>query len=123
MTHIKIRIELALFEWMNWYQDKVPEWCTRDELCAENFNIDMEYESLMTREDLQHSTKETAEQFYRRNHSVVEHFLKCNGKRIPPLTLSFVVFHEYRNHHFRIRKCADGRPRLYTRFVQSFVNW
>ncbi|XP_037030338.1 protein UBASH3A homolog isoform X1 [Bradysia coprophila] len=78
MTHIKIRIEFALFEWMAWYQDKVPEWCTKDELFADNFNIDMDYESFMTKEDLQHSTKETAEQFYRRNHSAVEHFLQHN---------------------------------------------
>lgn len=84
MTHIKIRIEYALFEWMAWYQDNVPEWCTKDELFADNFNIDMEYESLMTREELQHSTKETAEQFYRRNHTAVEHFLKHNGKRSTP---------------------------------------
>lgn len=24
MTHVKIRVEFALFEWMTWYQDNMP---------------------------------------------------------------------------------------------------
>ncbi|KAJ6637224.1 Protein UBASH3A like [Pseudolycoriella hygida] len=78
MTHIKIRVEFALFEWMTWYQDHTPDWCTKEELSADNFNIDMEYESSITKEELQNLTKETSEQFYSRNHSVVQNFLNTH---------------------------------------------
>lgn len=78
MSHVKIRVEFALFEWMLFYRDNKPEWCTKEELYADNFNIDMEYESMMTKEELLSLTNENCEEFYRRNHSVVEEFLKTH---------------------------------------------
>ncbi|XP_037040512.1 protein UBASH3A homolog isoform X2 [Bradysia coprophila] len=79
MTHVKIRIEFALFEWMLFYRDNKPEWCTKDELYADNFNIDMEYEPMMSKKELLDLTNENCEEFYRRNHSVVEQFLKSHA--------------------------------------------
>lgn len=80
MGHIKIRVEFALFEWMLFYRDNKPEFCTKDELYADNFNIDMEYESMMTKKELLSLTNENCDEFYRRNHSVVEEFLKTHGR-------------------------------------------
>lgn len=80
LTHIKIRIEFALFEWMLFYRDNKPEWCTKEELYADKFNIDMEYESMMTKDELLKSKNENCEEFYYRNHSVVENFLRTHGK-------------------------------------------
>lgn len=37
---------------------------------------------MITKEELQNSTKENAEQFYKRNHTVVENCLKTHGKLI-----------------------------------------
>jgi len=79
MTHVKIRVDFGLFEWMTWYQDNMPDWMTKEELYADNFNIDMEYVPVTTKDELQESTKENAEQFYKRNHMVVENMLKTHA--------------------------------------------
>lgn len=39
----------------------------------------MEYEPIMSKEELQSLGKENADEFYQRNHSVVDHFLKTHG--------------------------------------------
>ena len=75
----KIRIEYGLFEWMVWYPDDFPEWCTKEELSAADYNIDMEYESMMSIDELRACTTETCEQFYNRNHTVIENALNANG--------------------------------------------
>lgn len=76
---IKIRIEYGLFEWMIWYPDELPEWLTKDELTAANYNIDMDYVSMYTREQLKAANTENSHEFYKRNSSVVEQVLKTNG--------------------------------------------
>lgn len=76
---IKIRIEFGLFEWMIWYPDEMPEWLTKDELIAAKYNIDMEYVSMYTRDQLKAANTESSHEFYKRNFSVVEQVLKTNG--------------------------------------------
>lgn len=76
---IKIRIEYGLFEWLIWYPEELPEWLTKDELTAANYNIDMDYVSMYTREQLKAATTENSHEFYKRNSSVVEQILKTNG--------------------------------------------
>lgn len=79
---IKIRIEYGLFEWLIWYPDELPEWLTKDELTAANYNIDMDYVSMYSREQLKAANTENSHEFYKRNSSVVEQLLKTNGMHI-----------------------------------------
>lgn len=79
---MNIRIDPGLFEWMAWYPDEMPEWCTGQELIAANYNIDLNYVPTMTAKDLQASVKESCEEFYHRNQLVVENILNDNRKLI-----------------------------------------
>lgn len=75
----KIRIEYGIFEWMIWYPEECPDWCTKEELSAANYNIDMDYVSHYTKDQLKAATKENCEDFYHRNHLTMEHILKTHG--------------------------------------------
>lgn len=75
-----IRIEPGLFEWMAWYPDDMPEWCTAKELKDANYNIDSSYVPILTSEQLQADAKELCEEFYHRNHLVVETILGQHRK-------------------------------------------
>lgn len=77
---VKIRIEYGLFEWMIWYPEEMPDWCTKEELSAAGYNIDMDYATVVERDQLKAAKKETCQEFYQRNHNAVEQILKdhCN---------------------------------------------
>uniref|UniRef100_A0A1Q3FNG0 Ecdysteroid-phosphate phosphatase n=1 Tax=Culex tarsalis TaxID=7177 RepID=A0A1Q3FNG0_CULTA len=71
-----INVEPGLFEWMAWYQDGLPEWMSKEELTAAEYNIAMEYEPLSKAEDLKGQQQEGLEEFYQRNSDVTEHLIK-----------------------------------------------
>lgn len=68
----KIRIDYGLFEWLIWYPNDLPEWCTTAELITAGYNIDCNYQSSMTIEQLIESRDEDCSEFYLRNHYAVE---------------------------------------------------
>lgn len=69
-TNIKIRIEPALFEWLGWYHDCLPDWLTMDEFEAAGFNIDKSYKPIISVEQL--DPNEDVKQFYKRNAQVAQ---------------------------------------------------
>lgn len=78
---------------MSWYQDGVPDWCTKDELLAANFNIDMQYIPYMSAEQLENSKKETVKEFYNRNYKVVEKILNDKSNYYCNLKFNILLFH------------------------------
>ncbi|XP_065168642.1 ecdysteroid-phosphate phosphatase isoform X2 [Atheta coriaria] len=64
---VSIKVEPSLFEWLVWYQDTTPSWLTPDEYRTAGFNIDENYESIITQQEL-FKNRENCEQFYERSH-------------------------------------------------------
>ncbi|KAL1379908.1 hypothetical protein pipiens_014571 [Culex pipiens pipiens] len=77
-----INVEPGLFEWMAWYQEGLPEWMSKEELTAADYNITMEYEPLSKAEDLKGQHQEGLEEFYQRNSDVTEHLIKSTTGNI-----------------------------------------
>lgn len=75
-----IRIDLGLFEWLIWYQEELPEWCSIAELIAGGYNIDANYQSLYTLDDLMAVRDENLDAFYLRNHDAVQRTLANERK-------------------------------------------
>lgn len=71
-----IRIDFGLFEWLIWYPEEFPEWCSADELTAGGYNIDTSYKSLYSVEDLMVARGEDIDAFYLRNHDVMHRTLR-----------------------------------------------
>lgn len=67
---LKICIEPALFEWLGWYVDSLPDWLTVEELEAFGFNIDKEYTPLYSAEQLE--STEDIKQLYNRNTEIAK---------------------------------------------------
>lgn len=73
---VLIRVEPALFEWCAWYTD-VPKFFTLEELLSAGFNIDVDYQPIITAENLQkHHRSESICDFYHRNHMLSEYIDK-----------------------------------------------
>lgn len=64
--NVKICIEPALFEWLGWYLDSTPDWLTLEELESFGFNINKDYEPMITIAQLLETTEDII-QFYTRN--------------------------------------------------------
>lgn len=75
-----IRIDLGLFEWLIWYPEEFPEWCSTEELNAAGYNIDTDYKSMYTMDDLIEGRGEDLDQFYLRNHDVVQRTLTIESE-------------------------------------------
>lgn len=75
-----IRIDLGLFEWLIWYPEEFPEWCSAEELIAAGYNIDSGYRSLYTMDDLKACRAEDLDEFYLRNHDVTQRTLTQERK-------------------------------------------
>lgn len=71
-----INVEPGLFEWLAWYQDGLPEWMTKEELVTADYNIAMEYESMINADDLRGRLQESLEEFYQRNSTTTEHLIR-----------------------------------------------
>ncbi|ETN64001.1 suppressor of T-cell receptor signaling 1 [Anopheles darlingi] len=69
---LSIRIEPGLFEWLAWYQDGFPEWLSREELTAADYNIATEYVPITSVEHLKECSQEKLDEFYLRNSSTAE---------------------------------------------------
>lgn len=70
---VKIKIEPALFEWMGWYE-KPMNFMTIEELTDAGFNVDTEYEPMLTVDRL--PTKETNEEYYSRSSKITQRVLR-----------------------------------------------
>lgn len=68
---VKICIEPGLFEWLGWYLDGVPDWLSLEELENFGFNINKDYEPLLTTSQLLEMT-EDIKQFYTRNTEITK---------------------------------------------------
>lgn len=77
-TH-KICIEPGLFEWLAWYSEGVPDWCSKEELIKANYNINMDYKPFITEEQLDLEISENCDQFYGRNYQTADHIIKNTG--------------------------------------------
>ncbi|XP_044745415.1 protein UBASH3A homolog isoform X2 [Coccinella septempunctata] len=67
---VKIRIEPALFEWVHWIGD-FPKLMSANELIAAGFNIDTEYKSFMSEQELR-DNEESMEQHYERSYAFMK---------------------------------------------------
>lgn len=83
----KLHVEPGLFEWMAWYPDGVPDWCTVDELIEARYHIEKDYEPMLTGTNLNTVIKETSEEFYNRNHECLLKILEKTTGNI------FIVAH------------------------------
>ncbi|KAH8243852.1 hypothetical protein KR032_010813 [Drosophila birchii] len=72
----KIKVEPGLFEWMAWYPSGVPDWLTKNELVEAKYNVDLDYEPVQPSSELTVRLKESTEQFYERNHDVIQQLLE-----------------------------------------------
>nr|XP_029708278.1 protein UBASH3A homolog isoform X2 [Aedes albopictus] len=77
-----IHVEPGLFEWLAWYQEGLPEWMSKEELVAADYNIVLDYEPLTKEDDLKARLQEGLEEFYHRNSSVTEHLINNTSGNI-----------------------------------------
>ncbi|KAF5290610.1 hypothetical protein FQA39_LY14676 [Lamprigera yunnana] len=63
---LKIKLEPGLFEWLVWYPESLPNWLTPEELIAAGYNIDKDYEPVVSQNELT-ETHESCEEFYLRS--------------------------------------------------------
>ncbi|XP_053679358.1 protein UBASH3A homolog [Anopheles nili] len=75
-------IEPGLFEWLAWYHDGIPEWLSKEELKAADYNIATEYVPTRTFEDLKECLQEKLEEFYNRNSSATESIINSTEGNI-----------------------------------------
>lgn len=79
---IKIRVEPALFEWCGNYTE-IPQFLTVDELYAAEYNIDVGYVPLVSRDELSTKFKgETLHTFYERSYRVSDYAIKRSSENI-----------------------------------------
>lgn len=67
---LPMKVENGLFEWMGWYDKGLPNWLSEKELGV-IFNIDQEYQPIVSRDYLEENSKESFESFYERNSSTM----------------------------------------------------
>lgn len=73
---IQICIEPGLFEWLAWYQDGIPQFYTPQELKDLGFNVNTEYEPIISIDQLKQFMDENMSELYKRNSSVTEFVIK-----------------------------------------------
>lgn len=74
---IPINIEPALFEFLRWYQDELPDFLTTDQLRQFGFHINTSYKPYVPIAAFKNLTDETLSEFYQRNSLVVENALQA----------------------------------------------
>ncbi|GLH01862.1 Protein UBASH3A homolog [Gryllus bimaculatus] len=73
-----IAIEPALFEWLAWYPDSLPDWMTTEELQTAGYNILSDYKPFVRPEEL-HDRRESTEQFYMRSFYLAQSVIKSTA--------------------------------------------
>ncbi|XP_055388238.1 ecdysteroid-phosphate phosphatase isoform X2 [Condylostylus longicornis] len=73
---LPIHIEPGFFEWMAWYPDGIPDFCSAEELNEANYNINSNYKCVIDESVLESCLKETSEDFYLRNYEVMEKIIQ-----------------------------------------------
>ncbi|KAL1501869.1 hypothetical protein ABEB36_007112 [Hypothenemus hampei] len=77
---LSIKVEPGLFEWMAWYPlEHMPDWMSITELTNAGFNIDENYEPLISEKELKEN-RENCEQFYLRSAFITRSSLAANPK-------------------------------------------
>lgn len=76
-AEIKIKIEPGLFEWLVWYPDSLPNWLSNEELISAGYNIDLEYEAMITKSVLS-ERHESCDLFYSRSAFVTKKALEAH---------------------------------------------
>lgn len=114
-----IRIDLGLFEWLIWYPEDFPEWCSVPELRAAGYNIDADYNSMYTMDDLIACRNEDLNEFYLRNHDAVQRTL-VNERE---LILALLIKPKQKSINTNaftcsLREHADRRTRLHGGHLQ-----
>uniref|UniRef100_A0AAG5CT38 Ecdysteroid-phosphate phosphatase n=1 Tax=Anopheles atroparvus TaxID=41427 RepID=A0AAG5CT38_ANOAO len=79
---LPIHVEPGLFEWLAWYQDGFPEWLSKEELIAADYNIAPEYVPFTTVENLKECFLEKLDEFYNRNSNTAEHIINSTDGNI-----------------------------------------
>lgn len=69
---VAINIEPALFEFLQWYQDELPDFLSPEQLRHNGFNINIDYKSILSVSQLDMHVHESLTDFYKRNFKVVE---------------------------------------------------
>lgn len=107
-----IHVEPGLFEWLAWYQEGLPEWMSKEELVAADYNIVLDYEPLTKEDDLKARLQEGLEEFYQRNSSVTEHLInntsECSKRSIIPRSSLTIRFSSRREHSDRRSRNDPG---------------
>ncbi|XP_055586453.1 ecdysteroid-phosphate phosphatase isoform X2 [Uranotaenia lowii] len=80
-THA-IHVEPGLFEWLAWYQEGLPDWLSKEDLCSAGYNIVMDYEPLTKIDDLKEKLQESLDEFYLRNSTITEDLIKHRSGNI-----------------------------------------
>lgn len=76
---LPLNVEYGLFEWLGWYEMGLPMWLSEKELGV-IFNVNEEYQPVISRDHLESILKESLEEFYQRNSNSMRELLKdCNG--------------------------------------------
>lgn len=78
-SSLKIFIEPCLFEWLAWYQDGVPDFYDPHELQQLGFNIDTNYQPILSLDGLKSKLSENIDEFYDRNCQLSEMVAKDNS--------------------------------------------
>lgn len=74
MEDLTLNIEYGLFEWIGFYKNNLPQWLT-EEMAGKTFNINQNYESIISREEYQNSNSETLDEIYDNNSRVTKEIL------------------------------------------------
>ncbi|XP_067616519.1 ecdysteroid-phosphate phosphatase isoform X3 [Eurosta solidaginis] len=78
----KVKLEPGLFEWMAWYPDGVPDWLSKSELLDADYDVDINYQPLISANELNDCIKETTEEFYTRNYEIIRKIIETTSGNI-----------------------------------------
>ncbi|CRK88339.1 CLUMA_CG002117, isoform B [Clunio marinus] len=78
-SELPLNIEYGLFEWLGWYEMGLPSWVSPKQLGL-HFNINENYQPVITQSNLEGVLKESLAEFYERNSSTTREILEnCEG--------------------------------------------
>ncbi|XP_071959698.1 ubiquitin-associated and SH3 domain-containing protein B-like [Antedon mediterranea] len=75
-SSVMINIDITLFEWLAWAKAGLPKWMTPEELKAFGLNVDTNYKSFITPQQL--NLQENCHSYFKRSELFMRHILKHN---------------------------------------------